>query len=171
MKSEGVDMANKEVILAEIETLRPQLHQMIDERLDAMKNAILSGESVSSVERTYPLNFSPHIFKGEKPVAVLFGEERVERNSWIKVYTEILHRCKDEKYDILMELRGKISGRDRLILSKESTGMKRPVKLAEGLFAESFYDTDTLIYVLTKRILDPVGFDYREISVVLKPNP
>ena len=160
---------NKETLLHEIETIRPQLHQIIDDRFYAMRAAILGGEIIEPRELTYPLSFAPYFFKGKKPIAILFGEERVERNSWIKVYTEILLRCNAEKHDVLMELCGKISGRDRVILSKESTGMKRPVKLAEDLFAESFYDTDTLIYVLTKRILDPVGFDYSEISVVLKP--
>jgi len=158
---------NKDKLLGEIETLRSQLHAMIDERFDAMKNAILNDEPLGETDLRYPLSFPPHVFKGRKPIAVLFGEERVELNSWIKVYTEILRRCNAERHDILMELRGKISGRDRVILSCESASMKRPVKLADDLFAESFYDTDTLIYVLTKRILDPVGFDYSGISVAV----
>jgi len=134
-----------------------------------MKNAILNGESAETSEITYPLSSQPFFFKGKKPLAVLFGEERVEFRTWIKVYTEILHRCNAEKHEILMELRGKISGRDRIILSKKSEGMTRPIKLADDMFVESFYDTEGLIYILTKRILDAVRYDYSRISVVLKP--
>jgi len=160
---------NKETLLHEIETIRPQLHQIIDDRFDAMRAAILGGEAIEPRELAYPLSSQPFFFKGKKPIAVLFGEERVELKTWIKVYAEILHRCNAEKHEVLMELRGKISGRDRLILSKKSEGMTRPVKLAEDMFVESFYDTEGLMYVLTKRILDAVRYDYSGISVVLKP--
>jgi len=162
-------MKNKESILAEIEAMRPMLHQLIDDRFDAMRAAILGGETIEPQEHAYPLSFSPYFFKGKKPIAILFGEERVEVRTWQKVYAEILHRCNAEKHEVLMELRGKISGRDRTILSARAEGMTRSLKLAEDMFVETFYDTQGLIYVLTKRILDAVGYDYGNISVVLKP--
>ena len=164
-------MENKEVILAEIEANRIRLHNLVDARFDGLREAVLSGSSVTmaEMEYEYPLCAPPYLFKGSKPIAVLFGEERVELNSWRKVYTEILRRCTVEKHDVLMELRNKISGRERIMLSDKPDSMNAPIKLSDNLFAEAYFDTEWLIRILTNRILDAVCFDYSHISIVLKP--
>ena len=161
---------NQQSFMAEIETFRAVLHGLLD-TLEALAATVETGEPISTegVEFEYPLSISPHIFKGRKPAAVTFNGERVDVKSWRRVYTEIMHRCVAEKYDTLMELRGKISGRDRVFLAAKPDGMTFPIQLADELFVEAFFDTEGLIHVLTKRILDAVRFDYSRISIALKP--
>lgn len=116
------------------------------------------------------LTASPHLFIGEKPVSVLFGTERVEVKSWHDVYGVILTRCnQDEKYhQLLMYLRGKAAGKCRVFLSDTPDTMKRPIKIDEGLYGETHYGSQTLMHILVNRILFPIGFDCRNVSVVLK---
>ena len=163
-------MADKESILAEIEIQRVRLHDLIDIKCNKLKEAVSSGIPVNEAEMEceYPLYTPPHLFKGSKPIAVLFDGERVELTSWRKVYAEILRRCNAEKHDVLMELRNKVSGRERVILSDKSDGMNVPVKLSDDLFAEAYFDTEWLIRTLTIRILGAVGFDYSHISIIVK---
>ena len=121
-------------------------------------------------ERTLPLITAPHLFIGKKPIAVFFGEERVEVKSWREVYTMILKRCNDipRHHEMLMFLRGKIAGKCRVFLADRPDGMTRPVQITENMFAEAHYGAATLMHILTARLLDPVGFDYSNIKVVLK---
>jgi hypothetical protein len=122
-------------------------------------------------ESIYPLAINPGIFKGKKPTGVLFGENgRVDVGTWKTVCSEILHRCNadPEKHVALMNLRGKISGRERIFLAKETEGMRSPLKLSENLYVETHYDTETLLRIMTTRILDAVGYDYSGISVAIR---
>ena len=121
-------------------------------------------------ERIYPLATPSYLFVGRKPIAILFGDERVTVKSWKDVYTTILKRCNDDPihHETLMNLRGKIAGKCRIFLSDSPTGMKSPIRIDEDMYVESHYGSATLIHILTVRILKPVRFDYSKISVVLK---
>lgn len=90
--------------------------------------------------------------------------------TWKMVLQEILQRCNadPEKHVELMNLRGKISGRERVFLAKEPESMRSPIKLSENLYVETHYDTETLIRIMTTRILDAVGYDYSGISVAIR---
>ena len=70
-------------------------------------------------EYVYPLATGTNIFIGKKPIAVLFGEERVEANNWRKVFAAVLSRCNAdaECHEMLMYLRNKASGQVRVFLS------------------------------------------------------
>ena len=162
--------SNVQRLLDEIEAQRTLLHEFVDTKLDAMKESVMSGKPISEADVVlkYPLSSPPHIFKGTKPLAVIFDSECIELNSWRKVYTEVLCRCATEKHDALMSLRGKIAGRSRTFLAAAPGGMDFPVKLADDLFAEADFDTEQLIITLTKRIADVVRFDYSRISIVVK---
>jgi hypothetical protein len=118
-------------------------------------------------ETIYPLCIDPARFKGTKPTFVYFSEEKVAVKTWREVYTLILQRsaARAEIFENLMYLRGKISGRKRVILSGKPNGMNVPVKIADELFAEGFFDTEWLIKVLTVDILDAAHYDYSDISV------
>jgi len=132
----------------------------------------LGGEAVTDIqtEYAYPFTVNTNIFIGEKPVAVLFGEERTEANNWRKVYAAIMSRCNaDAKcHDNLMYLRDKIAGRDRILLSGSPDNMRRPLKIDEDMYAEVSYGTATLLYILRDRILTPAHFDYSEVSIIIK---
>lgn len=69
---------------------------------------------------------------------------------------------------MLMDLRGKILGRNRVLLGSETGKMRSPVKIGEALFVETHYDTETLLRILTTRILDEVGYDYGKIQIAVR---
>jgi len=132
----------------------------------------LGGEETADLptEYTYHFTTDTNLFIGKKPVAVLFGEERVEVKTWRKVFEVILAKCNaDPQYhDNLMYLRDKVAGRDRILLSHSSDGMKFPLRIDEDMYAEAHYGTATLLYILRDRILAPARFDYSNISIVIK---
>ena len=68
-------------------------------------------------------------------------------------------------YDRLHRLCNKVSGRDRVLLSESPDGMNSPICFADGMYFESKFDTETLLHVITKRILDPIGYDYSGIRL------
>jgi hypothetical protein len=67
-----------------------------------------------------------------------------------------------------MELRGRLAGKCRVFLSDSPDGMTRPLKVDTGMWAETHYGSETLMHILTKRILDPAGFNYSNISVIVQ---
>jgi hypothetical protein len=100
----------------------------------------------------------------------VFGTERVVAHTWKAVFMLIILRCNAdaEKHKTLMALRNKILGRARTLLSDSSQEMFRPLEIDKNLYAETHYDTATLLRILLHRILDEVGFDYSDISVAVK---
>jgi len=120
-------------------------------------------------EVVYPITMNPAVFKGKKPTAVIFGSERVSVSSWQKAVKEIMYRCSadSEHRKRLMNLRDKISGRERLILSAKKSGMRRPFEIGSRLYMETHYDTETLMRVLLTRVLDEVGYNYSNITVAV----
>ena len=121
-------------------------------------------------ETIYPLSADPAIFKGRTPTCVLFGKERAVAHTWKNVFKLLILKCNgdDLKHKALMELRNKILGRERILLSDDSRGMRRPFQIDKKLWAETHYDTETLMRILLHRILDEVGFDYSDISVAVR---
>ena len=124
-------------------------------------------------ESIYKLTSGTAIFKGKKPTGVFLKQGvRSEAGTWKKVFELILKDCVSDsaKYVDLRNLCGKIRGRERLILSDVPGNMRSPLKIAEGLFIESHYDTGSLLYILTNRILDPIGYDYTNIEIAIRNN-
>lgn len=60
-------------------------------------------------------------------------------------------------------------GHSRAILGAAPGNMDHPLKIGEGLYLESKYDTQTLLYVLVERVLPPIGYDPIGIRIVLRP--
>ena len=59
-------------------------------------------------------------------------------------------------------------GRNRVLLGSEKGQMRSPVKIDEALYVETHYDAETLLRILTTRILDAVGYDYGRIQISVK---
>jgi len=125
---------------------------------------------VNKYELIYPITVDPYMFINRKPIAVLFGEERVEVKTWTQVYTVIIKRCNSDPkhHKTLMYLRGKVSGKCRFFLSDKPDGMKRPVKIDEDMYGETHYGSATLMHILLNRVLAPTGFNLSNIRVVIK---
>ena len=166
---------SRDDVLLELEKAREQLLNIVNTNIDTLIARIKSGEEIEissePYEITYPLSAEPYLFKGMKPTAILFGEERVAVKNWRVVCTEIMQRCiaDPDRHADLLYLRNKIAGKVRVILSDKPDGMNRPLKLADELYMETFYDTEWLIRILTKELLDNARFDYSGISVAVMP--
>jgi len=116
------------------------------------------------------LSTHPSIFVGKKPVAVIIGSERIPTPTWRKVYKEILQHCiQDPTYhQMLMDLRGRIAGQQRVFISASPDSMTRPLEICEGMYAEVHYGSETLMHILTIRVLKPLGYDYSNIKIITK---
>ena len=160
----------------ELQVLREELIREIDEKIGQMLKKLHTNHQKNHVqtrvyESVYPLNVGTGIYKGKRPTAVIFpGEVRKECPTWKKVMEEILKDCCKnlERHQMLMDLRGKILGRNRVLLGSETGKMRSPVKIDEALFVETHYDAETLLRILTTRILDEVGYDYSKIQIAVK---
>lgn len=168
-------------MLYELQTIRAQLIQEIDASFEQLiqrlkdeqeqhSNAINTSTN-ESYESIYPLSAGPTIFKGKKPTGVIFADgRRADVPTWRKVVEEILHHCNSdqERHTALLNLRGRVSGRERVLLDKSKGNMRSPLRIDNKLYMETHYDTETLLRILMTRILDAVGYDYSGISVSIR---
>lgn len=153
--------------LTEIENLRAQLHELVDRKVDLLTQQITSGQAAVG-PLVLPLDVPSAIFKGKKPIALVFPDgAEVAVPTWKKAAAAIMRDCNDDPrmHESLLYLCGKVSGKLRVILDRTPERMDVPLKIDEGLYLESKYDTESLLTVLTKRVLDVVGYDYHGIMV------
>lgn len=165
--AEAVPPDGSEPKLSEIEACRRQLHEIVDRNIDQLIQRITHGEADNG-QLSLPLSTHPSFFKGMKPFTIVFPDgTEVVTPTWKKVAAAVMQDCNADpaRHETLMYLRGKVSGKLRSILSSTPEEMDVPLQIDEGLFMESKFDTETLLNVLTKRILDVVGYDYRGITV------
>lgn len=67
----------------------------------------------------------------------------------------------------LLSLRGRVLGRSRAVLGADPGDRSQPPKISKGLYLESKYDTETLLYVLTERVaLSPIGYNPHHAALV-----
>lgn len=118
----------------------------------------------------FPLTGSTKLFKGTKPVRVVFpGGSEETAFTWKKVVQAILKQClSDGNEGALRGLAGNVAGRKRAFLAKTGAEMRSPIEIAEGLYMETHYDTETLLHILTMRILEPIHYDYSGIRVAIR---
>lgn len=153
--------------LFQLESLRSELHSMVDARVDECIQHILHG-SVLDISPTLPLTADPSVFKGEKPESVLFPDGReIKTPTWKMAVLAIMQDCNEDPmmHTHLMGLRGKVLGRQRAILAASPEKMHAPLKIDKDLYMESYYDTGTLLYVLKNRVLGEVGYNYSGIRI------
>lgn len=158
-----------------LQNLRNELIQMInlqiDEAIFQVRNEEMPSEQISEFreyERFYPLTVATGVFKGKKPVCVVFQDgTRVNVPTWKRVVEAILKKCveKQEYKDRLKELRGRIAGRERVLLASEPGQMRSPLMVERGIYMETHYDTESLLRILVTRILDEIQYDYSGIEI------
>ncbi len=160
---------NRELPVELIEELRAQLHETVDRRIDALLSGQTSQEQGADLD--LPLDIHPSVFKGKRPLSVSFPDGRtVEAATWKKAISAILADCNSDpvRHGRLMSVAGKVLGRDRVLLG-DKRGMDSPIKIDEGLYMETKFDTESLLYVLKERILKPVGYDCEGIRIQCHP--
>ena len=169
-------------LMRELSALRAALQEvchMADRIMERCSSENAAGEAedrsapdlAERFESIYPLCMEPGFFKGKTAVAVIFPDGvRVETPTWKKLAEVILKRCNDDtvKHNALMELRNHIQGRSRKLLGNGNAGMRSPIKIDRGLYMEAHYDTESLLRIMKTRILDAVGYDYRNIQVAIR---
>ena len=150
------------------EQIRRELHETVDRQIDAFLNRMENGETVSTPETELPLSAMVAYFKGKKPVAVVYPDgTEVPVPTWKKAAVYLLRHCaEDEQMRGRLEgIRGKVFGKNRLLFGDSGYGMDVPLEVYPGMFLESKFDTETLLNVITKRIFDPIGYDYSSIRL------
>lgn len=160
----------QKILLSKLETLRAEMHCSVDAHVDRSIQHILTS-SVLEESPTLPLHTDPSVFKGKKPEAVLFPNgQSVRTTTWKSAVLAILQDCNADPtmHTYLMELRGKVMGRQRTILAASPEKMHAPLEIDKELYMESYYDTASLLYVLKNRVLDEVGYNYSGIRVQLR---
>ena len=98
--------------LSQLETLRSELHRVVDERVDGSIHRILLG-GVLNIAPTLPLTANSAAFKGEKPESILFpGGREVKTPTWKTAVLTIMQDCNEDPvmHTHLMGLRGKVLG-------------------------------------------------------------
>jgi hypothetical protein len=160
-----------EQTLQEIEVMRSALIDIVNKNMDSLKQRVLSGENSAPNcgENEYRLDTPAACFKGTKPIKVTFDGETIPVRTWREVYTKILRHCVADQANrgALMSLRNRIAGRERMIVSDTPAGMNVPIMLSEELYVEAYFDTEWLIRILTHRILNPIRYDYRDITITV----
>lgn len=155
-----------------IEQCRQDMHRDIDEQCDALIESIKSGVSLQKNNKHfYTLNEPAHLFKGKKPVAITFPNGRKEyTDTWKKVAVELLADCNSEptRHNRLLTLCDSLNGRTRRILCSTPDSMDVPIKIDDGLYFESKFDTQMLITILTDKIFRLVGYNYSGIEVQVR---
>ena len=166
--------------IQELQQLRETLIREIDEGINQIIEKLQKEgqiveksdkRTVQPYEAIYPLGVGTGIFKGKRPIGIIFADgHRTENPTWKSVMEELLKDCcKDSaRRQMLMDLRGKVLGRNRVLLGSETGKMRSPVKIEDALYVETHYDTETLLRILTTRILDAVGYDYRGVKIAVK---
>ncbi len=161
-------------IAKEVEELRQKLHRRIDDQCDALLQALVSGEPVPHQQKIIALSTPSHTLIGTKPDAVLYPNgDRVEVSSWRKLAAELLSSCnRDPLYhQRLMQLRNKVSGQQRMLLSDRPDGMDVPLQIDENLYFEGKFGTEMMLKVLTDKIFRPIGYDYSAVQVEISNTP
>ena len=118
--------------------------------------------------RSSLITVSPAELKGKKPLAVQFARgEWIETPTWRKVAQKILQACNEQPdiHERFMEMCGKVAGRWRTILGSSPEEMDVPIKVDEELYFEGKFDTEAMLNMLEKKVLEPAGVDYSSIKI------
>ena len=152
--------------------LRAELTFFVSAILDDAIRHLDDTNGVPSAGLTVPIVTHSAFFKGKKPAATVFPNGRtISTSTWKKVVQAVLDEAlRDEsRRQLLLSLRGRVMGRERVILDADPDNMDQPLKIGDGLYLESKYDTESLLYVLKERVLPPTGYDPIGIRITLRP--
>ena len=166
-------MSDSKEIVEYAEKIREELRELIDRQIDSFLLRMETGERLDPPETVLPLSAMAAYFKGKKPVAILYPDGmEAPVSTWKKAAVQLLRHCAEDEQmrGRLEEIRGKVFGRNRLLFGDSGYGMDVPLEFYPDMFLESKFDTETLMNVITKRIFDPIGYDYSGIRLKVE-NP
>lgn len=165
-------------IIHQLEAMRKRIIQEVNTEFDVLIEQAAKEQHMEDrkeyakpYEVKYPLTAGAAVFKGKKPTSVIIGEKPPIRvRTWKQLVDEIVQDCISEpKYKRALEgLCGKVSGKKRVLLAESPKEMRSPLAISDTLYMETHYDTETLLNILTTRILGPIGYDFSEIVVTIR---
>ena len=154
--------------LALIELARNDMHRMVDKKINSMLYRMVTQSEAEIEDSLMAFSSDTSSLKGLKPISVIFrnGNE-VITPTWRKLATAVLKECDSDPkmHDRLMELRGIVLGRNRVILGADPSIMNVPIEINDDLYFESMFDTASLLLVLKSRVLNAVGYDHYGILI------
>lgn len=165
---------NKDEMMTMLEESRANMHRMIDNHYDGLRSCIESGERITAthaVPRSLHLTVPPSVFRGEKPVTVTLADgTTVPTPTWKSVVATVLNDCNSnpQMHERLMQIRGSVAGRYRVILGDDPFQMQVPVKIDDDLYFEGKFDAEYLMKMMTEKVLNRIGYDYSGIVVTLR---
>ena len=149
-----------------IEELREEMLQLVNTKCDALLQMYRSGEMWTDMKDT--IRESSLITVSPAELAVQFAPgEWIETPTWRKVAQRILQACNEQPdiHERFMEMCGKVAGRWRTILGSSPEEMDVPIKVDEELYFEGKFDTEAMLNMLEKKVLEPAGVDYSSIKI------
>lgn len=155
-----------------VEDMRKRMFSIINNSCDFMldiirKNCELTMDD-SSDTIVKPMSSMSAIFKGKKLDSItLPNGTEIPVTKWKEAATIILKDCNadERRHNMLMEMRGRVGGRNRVILSGNPSEMNVPLKIDDDLYFEGKFDTESLLNVIKSRILDVVGYNYSSVLI------
>lgn len=155
-----------------VEKVREELLQEVNRRCDALiRNYQEEEQGISSRpenQKRILAWVSPATLKGKKPVSMTFASgETIATPTWKKVVQTILKHCNEQPdmHERLIQLRGKVFGRQRTILGKFPERMDVPIQIDKDLYFEAKFDTEALLIMMERKILEPIGYDFSGIMI------
>ncbi len=162
-------------IIQEIEDMRQRVLREINTEFDRIVDSIAKNSNNITAETIpyairYPLIADSGIFKGKKPMSVIIGEESFDVKTWKELVKVVMDKCIESTDNIirLYELAGKVSGKKRVLLATSPENMRSPIEITNRMYMETHYDTETLLNILINRILVPIEYDVKNISVIIR---
>ena len=97
------------------------------------------------------------------------GQEKVVP-TWKNAVAIILKDCDSDPHchENLIFLRGRITGKNRVLLAEHAEDLQVPIQISEELFFEGKFDTESLLRVMRDKVLKPVGYDYSGLRIVCR---
>ena len=92
---------------------------------------------------------------------------KIEVRERTLIELDILKHCNEQPdmHERLMQLRGKVFGRQRIILGKVPEEMDVPLQIDKDLYFEAKFDTEALLTMMERKVLEPVGYDFSGIRI------
>lgn len=124
---------------------------------------------VSDVDR---LSAQTANFKGNKPISVTLPNGSIyTARRWKDVAITILEDClKDGNVDNLFRNVDEIWCRNRILMARNKSQMHSPLEVADGVYFESYFDTESLLAVMKDYVLKPLGYDIDNVIIEYADN-
>ena len=157
---------NDEIALQRLMSIRRDCERLLGETDELI--GILTGNRPAENGKSLD---ECHQFKGQKVESIIFGngQEKVVP-TWKTAVAAILQDCDSDPHchENLIFLRGRITGKNRVLLAEHAEDLQVPIQIGDDLFFEGKFDTESLLRVMRDRVLKPVGYDYSGLRIVCR---